>query len=178
MVTSFMCRRCSDGTVTHCQIKEKSSTHLFLMPRLMTPLWLKPLYKVADLVFHINPVHKFWGKEMHEPLIVAFVFPFLSHRPWQLRSTPKMLSVGRDLCALFKSPDMAGRNLLQQLLLEVKKLPSLQSSLVWKLLYFNQSPPFPYRLPTNKLGGKGTKRCEGSGHKSVEGKASKVKRFS
>ena len=158
--------------------KRKRSTHCVIIPRLMTPLWLKPLYKVADLVFEIYPVHPFWEPNMHEPLIVAFVFPFISHRPWQLRSTLKMLAMGRKLCTVFKSPDMAGRNLLQQLLLEIKKLPTLQSSVVWRLLYFNQPPPFPHRLATDHSGGRGKKQRESSSDDTMKSKASKAQRFS
>ena len=34
---------------------------------------------------------------MHEPLLIALVFPFLRVKPWQLRSTPKMYSMGGEL---------------------------------------------------------------------------------
>ena len=61
--------------------KRKKSCHLFVVPRSITPSWLK--HKVTGIVFNIAPVHPFWNADRHEPLIVAFCFPFLSYRPWQ-----------------------------------------------------------------------------------------------
>lgn len=37
------------------RIKQQESTHIVIIPRLMTPLWLKQLYKTADLIFQIRP---------------------------------------------------------------------------------------------------------------------------
>lgn len=51
---------------------------MFIVPRLMTPQWLRPLYKVADIVFKIEPVHLFLSSDMHEPFIIAFLpLPYL-----------------------------------------------------------------------------------------------------
>ena len=58
-------------------VKSKNSTHLVVIPRLIWPLWMKAICKIADIVFSIEHVHKFWTPDMHEPLIVAFIFPFL-----------------------------------------------------------------------------------------------------
>lgn len=41
------------------RIKRQESTHIVLIPRLMTPLWLKQLYKTTDLIFQIKPQHSF-----------------------------------------------------------------------------------------------------------------------
>ena len=82
--------------------KRKKMLHIFLILRLMTSLWLKPLHKVADLIFSIEPINMFWGRHLHKPLIVALIFPFLHSRPWQLQSTPKILTMGRELCKVFK----------------------------------------------------------------------------
>ena len=107
------------------QTKRKQSTHLIVIPRLMCPRWTKALFKIADLVFTIDPVNTFWSKDMHNQLFFAFVFPFLTHRPWQLRSTPEMIRVGRELCALYKTADMASGNFLQAFLLEVKRFSKI-----------------------------------------------------
>jgi hypothetical protein len=38
-----------------------------------------------------------WDDSHCEPLVVAIIFPFLVHRPWQLRNTPKILAGGGKL---------------------------------------------------------------------------------
>ena len=142
----------ADACIEQLQIargKRKHSLHVMVIPKLMTPMWLKNLNKVSDLTFQIAPTHEFWSPHLHENLIVAFIFPFLPYRPWQLRSTPKMLSMGQELCKVFKTKEMAGRNLLRNFLLEVKEFPRMQSSMVWRLLYFGKQPPFSDTLPTD-----------------------------
>ena len=130
--------------------KRKRSLHVVVIPKLMTPIWLKNLNKVSDLTFQIAPVHSFWGSHLHENLIVAFVFPFLPYRPWQLRSTPKMLAMGRELCKVFKTQEMAGGDILRKFLLEVKEFPRMQSRMVWRMLYFGEHFKFPGALSTDK----------------------------
>ena len=71
--------------------------HLFLVPRLMSPLWRKQLYKAANLVVTIPFGHECWPIEMYEPLTIAFVFPFLHSQPWQLRGSHYLLALGREL---------------------------------------------------------------------------------
>jgi hypothetical protein len=54
--------------------------HVFVVPRIMTHLWHKPLTKDADLVFTVKEGQSFWPSSMHEPLMVLIVLP-LSHIP-------------------------------------------------------------------------------------------------
>ena len=86
-----------------------------------------------------------------------------------------MLAMGRELQKVFKTPEMAGRNILRKFLLEVKRIYTMPSSLVWKLLYFNKPTPFPHRLATDTIDRRGLKRRKSSGAKSVEGKTKKRK---
>ena len=156
--------------------KRKRSLHVIVIPKLMTPIWLKNLNKVADLTFPIAPVHSFWGPHLHKNLIVAFVFPFLPYRPWQLRGTPKMLSVGREMSKVFKTQEVAGGDFLRKFLLEVKSFPGMQSCMVWRMLYFGEHFKFPSALSTDKQErGHSGKRQRGSSSKGsslVEGKES------
>ena len=112
------------------QGKRKASVHIVVIPKLMTPIWLQGLNKVVGMSFVVAPVHSYWGKEQHKKMIVAFVFLFLPYRPWQLRSTPKMLSMGRELSKVLKTPEVAGRNLLRNFLLEVRSFPTMPSRMV------------------------------------------------
>jgi hypothetical protein len=34
---------------------------------------------------------------MYKPLTIGFLFPYLSHSPWQLRGTPQMLHMAREM---------------------------------------------------------------------------------
>ena len=61
----------------------------------MTTEWLKQLHKAVDLVVEVLDRHGFWDQENYEPIMIAFIVPFLSFNPWQLRSSPKMFAVTR-----------------------------------------------------------------------------------
>jgi len=84
------------------RIKRQDSTHILLVPRLMTPIWLKQLYKCCDLIVEIRPCCKYWNTNMFEPVVIKFYFPFLSQSSLQLRSTPKMFSLRRTLQQMWK----------------------------------------------------------------------------
>ena len=113
-----------------------------------------------DLVFPIAPTHKFWSSNQFESLFVGICFPYARYRPWQVRSTPKMFRVARDLRAMFKTEDVAGRSLLRKLLLQFERIPTLPEHVVWSLLYFRKDSPFPFNdtQTTRKQPRKGKKR--------------------
>ena len=128
------------------RMKRKVSLHIVVIPRLMTPLWLKQLSKAADCIFTVPPTHPFWPKHCFESLTIAFLFPYLPYRPFQLKSTPKMLYMGRKLSKMFKENQMDSGNILLEFLLEVGRYPSMSRLMVWRMLYFGRSPPFPLCL--------------------------------
>jgi hypothetical protein len=144
------------------RIKRQESTHFFLCPRLLTTNWLKQLYKVADLVFHVLPGTPGWPKDMFEPLTIGIVFPFLRCRPWQFKGTPKMFYLARELRKVFKDPEMDGGDFLCKLLLDCRRLFSLQGDVVRRLLYFRSSSDVPRKAAGNG-GRRKRKRPEGSG---------------
>ena len=117
------------------RLKRHDSVHCFVVPRLMTTSWLKQLNKVSDILFEVpcNDKH-FWTSSQHEPLVVGIVFPFIPHRPWQLRNTPKMVAVERKLRALWKEDHTRAWRLLQQLFEFSRSLDSMPEGMVWKLL--------------------------------------------
>ena len=129
--------------IRKARIKRQESTHVIVIPRLMTPLWLKQLYKTADLVFSVKPIHNFWSKHEFEPLTIAIAFPYLSSHPWQLRGTPKLYAVARKLRQLSEEENLAGGNFLRQFLLQVRKLQTMQEDVVRRMLYFGQAPDLP-----------------------------------
>jgi hypothetical protein len=108
---------------------------MFVCPRVFTTRWRNQLYKVADLVFEIPcGAMNAWDISQHEPLVVGIVFPFIRHRPWQLRNVPKFLGVARKLCTLWKEDATAARHFLCQLFKSTRTLDTLPKSLVWDLL--------------------------------------------
>jgi hypothetical protein len=117
-------------------IKRQKSTHIFLCPRLLTCEWRRQLHKAADLVIFIPPGTDGWPENMYEPLTVGFIFPFLSFSPWQLRGTPQMLHLGRELPKLFQEQKMAGRDILRKFFSKYSTLSSLSERVVRKMLFF------------------------------------------
>jgi hypothetical protein len=120
------------------RIKRWDSFHVFVCPRLMTPEWRKHLHKTADVVFFIPPGVSFWPADMYEPLMIGIVFPFLPSFPWQRRGTPKMFAVERKLSRLFQEQELAARDFLCQFLSQQKRLPSMPSDVVRRVLYFER----------------------------------------
>jgi hypothetical protein len=55
--------------------------HIFLVPRLYSPLWLQMFYKLSEFSFHISSGLWYWPLLMHEPLFVGIVLPLLSRKP-------------------------------------------------------------------------------------------------
>jgi hypothetical protein len=127
------------------RIKRQDSLHIVLIPRLLTPEWLRQLYKVSDLVFSVPPSTSYWPEAMLEPLVVGLILPFTLSAPWQLRGTPKVLSMARQMRAVFYEEELASRNLLRKFLLECRRLPSMPPDVVWKMLHYSQRAEFPHQ---------------------------------
>lgn len=116
------------------RLKRTNSTHIFICPRLMEPHWRKQIHKSADIVLEIPAGQSFWPIDMHEPLILALYFPFLSHRPWQLRRTPTLLAMEKRLQGMWKCSGESTGSVLFQLWKQARQLQSLPASLVFKML--------------------------------------------
>ena len=120
--------------------KQQISQHLFVVPRLMSPLWRKQLYKAADLVVTIPCGHECWPVDMFEPLTVAFIFPFLNSRPWQLGGSIYLLALGRELSRLWRDNEGGERPILRQLWGVAKTLRDMSPKLAWKVLQSESIP--------------------------------------
>ena len=116
--------------------KRQDSTHVVLVPRLMTPRWRKQLHKAADCVFEMPAgCGVAWPSEMFEPCLIAICFPFLPHRPWQLRGVPRLLALERSVRALWESGDASVADHLRQFLGKARKLRTMPPDVVCKMLY-------------------------------------------
>jgi hypothetical protein len=75
-----------------------------------------------------------WDDSHYEPLVVGICFPFMSHRPWQLRNCPKILAVGRKLHQMWKTAPADAGALLFKFCEFTRTLDSLSEGVVWELL--------------------------------------------
>ena len=120
------------------RIKRQKSSHLFVVPKLCAPLWMKQVFKAADFVFEVPAGRGFWKNGMHEPLLIAIIFPFLRHKPWQLRSVPKMFQVGSQLRKLLQDEDVDPRDFLREFWDKCHRIRNMPENVVRKLLYFGK----------------------------------------
>ena len=119
------------------RIKRQKSTHIFICPRLCSALWIRQLYKAADIVLEIPAGKSFWDSEMHEPLLIGLVFPFIRCKPWQLRATPKMFSVAREVRGLCVGPDVDLRDFLLKFWRKCHRLGSMPADVVRRMLFLD-----------------------------------------
>ena len=85
------------------RLKRQQSTHIFLIPRLFTSIWRKQLRRVADLTLELPFMPGIWEQSsQHEPLTIAFIFPYINRKPWQLKRTPAFLGMDRLLRGMWK----------------------------------------------------------------------------
>ena len=167
--------------IRKARMKRKDSLHIIIIQKLFTPLWLRQFNKIVDCHFLIPPIHPFWDSHNHENLIIGFVFPFLPFRPWQLRGTPKMLAVGRELSKMFKEKKLESGDILCKFLLECRTFPTLSPHVVWKMLYYGNTPPFSYSLPSDswrrpqKRKRKGNTNGCGEAHECMERESKRSK---
>jgi hypothetical protein len=118
------------------RIKRQQSVHVFVCPRLCTVQLFRHLYRAADFAFELPVGTNMWSKSMHEPLLIGILFPFIRSKPWQLRGTPKMHAVGRQLRQVLQETPMDASHLLRKFWLCILNLAGMSEPVVRKLLYF------------------------------------------
>ncbi len=69
------------------RLKRPDTTHIIIIPRLLTSRWRKPLSKTADVVLTLPLGGLYWGVSQHDPLLLAVCFPSLRTEPWRLKGT-------------------------------------------------------------------------------------------
>jgi hypothetical protein len=110
------------------------STHVIILPRLLTTEWRKQRLKAADIVILLPAGCDTWPLNMHEPLTIGFVFPFLPFSPWQLAGTPNMFRLGRQLPNVFEDKNVVTGGLLRKLCMECWLFSAMPEYVV--LLFF------------------------------------------
>ena len=114
--------------------KRTDAYHIFLIPRLFTPRWMRMLYKLSDFVFHIPPGSPQWPCHMYEPLFVGISLPLLNRHPWTLRQTPLLVGLERQLCQVQGSGQGNGRDILLQFLQTPRRLACVSEDVARKVL--------------------------------------------
>ena len=102
--------------------KLPNSTHIMLVPRLMTANWRKRLSKTSDNLFTFPIGTKVWSAENYEPLICAVSLPLSQSFPWSHRRSARNVDCEERLLGLSKTDSNATRNFLHQLLGEAHSL--------------------------------------------------------
>ena len=120
--------------------KRQASLHVILVPKLMSPEWLGLLHKTADIIFTLPVGHPNWDLNKHEPLTIAICFPYLHRAPWELKGTPLMGRMARELCRVFKTDPGTGRYFLSELLQITHRLDRLSLQQLRKVLSGRWAP--------------------------------------
>ena len=131
-------------------MKRQDSVHIVVIPKLMTPIWMKQFYKAVDMVMKLPANNFFWSKAQFEPLLVGICSPYVRHFPWLVRNTAKAFQVARDVRRLLPHHELDAMNILRKFLVECRKLPSMPPDVVRRVLYFLPKPKVPNHEPSNK----------------------------
>lgn len=118
------------------RIKHHRSTHILAIPKLMSPYWLKSLYRSCDFVIEIPASQLFWNSNMHKPLLLGICLPYFRSHPYIFKNTPKLHSLHWRMLKVFKNNKVDKGNILYELLSLHWKVQSMQGDVVRKLIYF------------------------------------------
>ena len=105
--------------------KRKDAVHIFVIPRLFSPKWMRLFYKMADFVFKLPHTSSLWPPEMYEPLFFGISLPFARYAPWTLRGTPLLVDMERELRQVLAAGKGDGRDILRELLRTPSRLASV-----------------------------------------------------
>ena len=110
--------------------------HVVVCPRLFTPAWLKQMIKAVDFYFEVPAGTSFWPGSMHESLNIGVCLPYCKSPPWEIRRTPKVLSLVRELRGVLKEKEVAAGDLLREFLFKSKRVSSMPADVVWRMLHY------------------------------------------
>jgi hypothetical protein len=114
--------------------KRTNAYHIFLIPRLYSPLWLRMFYKLSDFVFKLPPGSRHWLSSMHKPLFVGISLPHLTRNPWSLQEMPLLVDLDRQLCQVLSSREEDGRDILRKLLRTPRQMAGVSENVArWML---------------------------------------------
>jgi len=114
--------------------KRATSTHLFVVPRLMTAYWRKQLGKLVDCMFYVPVGVPWWPETMFEPLTVAILLPIYRSYPWSAKRSQFVGTLEGQLRGLWQSMPERSGDILLQFFNQASTLGSMSKGLVRKVL--------------------------------------------
>jgi hypothetical protein len=107
--------------------KRPYSTHVVLIPRLMTSWWRKKLLKTSDVAFTIPIGSPVWATANHEPLICAVCYPLsrVADGPWRFSDSTLGKRLQGKLPKMFASGVRNAGNILRECLVRARTLSLL-----------------------------------------------------
>jgi hypothetical protein len=114
--------------------KRMDAYHIFMIPRLYSPLWLHVFYKLSDVVFKLVPGSPHWPPHMHKPLFIGISLPLARVKSWSLRRMSVLVDLERKMQEVQISNQGDGRDILPKLLGITKRVPAMPQELAHKLL--------------------------------------------
>jgi len=130
--------------IRKARLTRRSSTHIVIVPRLCTTLWLKQLYKASDIVLYLPPRFSPWPTTMLEPLVIGILFPYSRFYSWQFKGTPRPCAARIKMQKLLQEADLDPGSLLFEFFSSTTKISSLSEHLVRKLLFFGKTTGVSY----------------------------------
>jgi hypothetical protein len=115
-------------------LKRTSTTHIIIIPRLLTSRWRKHLSKTADVVVTLPLNGSYWGVSQHEPLLLAICFPLIRCNPWKLKGTLFMGRLERSVSELPPSGEGGLGIILREFCLQAWALGGMSQRLVRSVL--------------------------------------------
>ena len=89
------------------------------------------------------PGHHVWPNDLHEPLMIAIVLPYLRFEPWELRRTPKVLELAKLLSEMWESDSSSEGSVLQQLWSLKERMEAMPEVLARKVLFGKRQGEVP-----------------------------------
>jgi hypothetical protein len=114
--------------------KRPDLTHIFICPKLMTPLWRKHLLRTCCFSFYVDPGLSHWPDEMHESLLVGVYLPYLPCYPWTYRRSKSVLELERQLRLMPKIQGGSQSFVLRKFFAFSRKLPTMPEDVVRSML--------------------------------------------
>jgi hypothetical protein len=99
--------------------------HIFVIPRLFSPRWIRLLYKLANFLFHIPPGSPHWPCSAHECFFVGILLLLLNRHLWTLRRTPLLVGLEPQLREVQVTGESNGGDILCKLLRTPWRLASM-----------------------------------------------------
>ena len=90
--------------------------HIFTIPRLFTPAWIRLFHKFSDFIVKLPPHMTYWPDGMHKPLFIGISLPFIRYPPWSLRGTLLLVEMEGGVRKVLSSSEGDGRDILRKLL--------------------------------------------------------------